>query len=89
MRTFTIDRQRYSCEIDPRTGTPFVTSIHPYDETEYHWARKSATGDWLVYRNGRMRVALPGSLKLTPEQVAARLLNMDQAAHLTRTGGIW
>ena len=28
-------------------------------------------------------------INLTEEQVAAELLNLDRAAHLTRTGGIW
>ena len=46
MTTFTVDRQRFGIETDPRTGTPYVHSIHPYDETEYHWARKSPAGMW-------------------------------------------
>ena len=57
MQTITVDRQRFGIKTDPRTGTPCVSSIHPYD--------------------------------LEPEQVAARLLNLDRQAHLTRTGGIW
>ena len=89
MKTFTIDRQRFSCQIDPRTGTPYVSSIHPYDETEYHWARKTPAGGWLVYRDGKLQATLPSSMNLTPERVATRLLNMDRAAHLSRTGGIW
>ena len=39
--TFSIGTLRFSAQTDPRTGTPYVHSIHPYDETEYHWARKS------------------------------------------------
>ena len=38
MTTFTVDRQRFGIETDPHTGTPYIHSIHPYDETEYHWA---------------------------------------------------
>ena len=89
MTTFTVDRQRFGSEIDPRTGTPYVHSIHPYDETEYHWARKSPAGMWKVDRRGKLVTIFGKSLNLEPEQVAARLLNLDRQAHLTRTGGIW
>ena len=85
--TFTVNRQRFSSQIDQRTGTLCVQSIHPYDETEYHWARQGATGhSWFAFRAGK-RIATLGTL--TREQVAAELLNLDEAAHLTRTGGIW
>jgi hypothetical protein len=85
--TFTIDRQRFSCRIDPRTGTLCIQSIHPYDETNYHWARQGVTGhSWFVFREGK-RVATLG--QLTKEQVAQELLNLDQQAHLHRRGGIW
>ena len=87
--TFAIGAQRFSAEIDPRTGTVCVQSIHPYDETEYHWARKSPAGMWKVYRRGKLVTIFGKSLNLEPEQVAARLLNLDRQAHLTRTGGIW
>ena len=87
MKTITVDRQRFGIKTDPRTGTPCVSSIHPYDETEYHWARQGVTGhSWFVFRDGK-RVCTFGSL--TEEQVAAELLNLDRQAHLTRTGGIW
>ena len=87
MEIITVDRQRFGIKTDPRTGTPCVTSIHPYDETEYHWARQGVTGhSWFVFRDGK-RVCTLGSL--TEEQVAVELLNLDRAAHLTRTGGIW
>ena len=89
MTTFTVDRQRFGIETDPRTGTPYVHSIHPYDETEYHWARKLPAGMWKVYRWGKLVTIFGKSLNLEPEQVAARLLNLDRQAHLTRTGGIW
>jgi hypothetical protein len=89
MTTFTVDRQRFGIETDPRTGAPYVHSIHPYDETEYHWARKSPAGMWKVYRRGKLVTIFGKSLNLEPEQVAARLLNLDRQAHLTRTGGIW
>ena len=69
-------------------GAVQVTRISPYDETEYHWALRSpTTGWWLVRRSGTGITILPA--RLTEEQVAAELLNLDRAAHLTRTGGIW
>ena len=84
---FTVGAQRFSSQIDRRTGTLCVQSIHPYDETEYHWARQGVTGhSWFVFRDGK-RIATLGTL--TCEQVAAELLNLDRQAHLTRTGGIW
>ena len=87
MKTITVDRQRFGIETDPRTGTPCVSSIHPYDETEYHWARQGITGhSWFVFRDGK-RITTLGTL--TREEVAAELLNLDRQAHLTRRGGIW
>ena len=87
MEIITVDRQRFGIKTDPRTGTPCISSIHPYDETEYHWARQGVTGhSWFVFRAGK-RIATLGTL--TEEQVAAELLNLDRQAHLTRTGGIW
>ena len=85
--TFTIGKQLFRTCIDPRTGTLCVQSIHPYDETEYHWARQGVTGNsWFIFREGK-RAATLG--KLTKEEVAQVLLNLDQEAHLQRRGGIW
>ena len=95
MKTITVDRQRFGIKTDPRTGTPCVSSIHPYDETEYHWARreplKSGTREWRVYRCGKRvcSIWLEGTPFDEEEIVARKLLNLDEKAHLTRTGGIW
>ena len=95
MKTITIDRQRFGIQTDRRTGTPCISSIHPYDETEYHWARreplKSGLREWRVYRNGKRvcTIWLQGTPLDEEEQVARKLLNLDAEAHLTRTGGIW
>ena len=95
MKTITVDRQRFGIKTDPRTGTPCISSIHPYDETEYHWARrealKSSTREWRVYRNGKRvcTIWLDGAQLDEEELVARKLLNLDREAHLTRTGGIW
>ena len=95
MKTITIDRQRFGIQTDPRTGTPCISSIHPYDETEYHWARreplKSGTREWRVYRCGKRvcTIWLEGTPLNEEKLVARKLLNLDADAHLTRTGGIW
>ena len=94
MKTITVDRQRFGIETDPRTGTPCVSSIHPYDETEYHWARHSGDEDdfWKIYRDGKFvaysRDYYDGA-DVTPEQIAEELLNLDKEAKLERRGGIW
>ncbi len=93
--TFAIEKQRFSYQIDRRTGTPCIQSIHPYDETEYHWARreplKSDKREWRVYRNGKRvcSIWLTGTVLREKEIVAQALLNLDNGAHLTRLGGIW
>ena len=88
--TFAIGAQQFSSQIDPRTRTVCIHSIHPYDETEYHWARQGVTGySWFVFRAGNRIITLGGSTPLTREQVAQELLNLDRQAHLTRCGGIW
>ena len=85
---FMVDRQEFGCAIDDRTGTPYVYSIHPYDETEYHWARKG-TGrivKWHVFRDGKFVSSVPNC---SVEEIAERLMDMDSKAGLHRTGGIW
>ena len=95
MTIITVDRQRFGIKTDPRTGTPCISSIHPYDETEYHWARreplKSGTREWRVYRCGKRvcSIWLEGTPFDEEETIARKLLNLDAEAHLTRTGGIW
>lgn len=85
---FTVNRVQFCADTDPRTDTLYVKSIHPYDETEYHWARQGVTGcTWFIYRDGKRISAIGGCL--TKEEIAAKLLNLDHAAHLTRRGGIW
>lgn len=93
--TFAIGALNFSVQTDPRTGTPYVHSIHPYDETEYHWARreplKSSTREWRVYRKGRQvcTIWVDGAQPGEYELIARKLLNLDNEAHLTRRGGIW
>ena len=95
MTIITVGHQRFGIKTDPRTGTPCISSIHPYDETEYHWARreplKSGLREWRVYRCGKRvcTIWLEGTPLNEEELVARKLLNLDADAHLTRTGGIW
>lgn len=86
MEDFTIERHSFSVSIDSRTNTPYIRSIHPYDETEYHWARQRSSGNWDVFRSGK-RMAMLSNMSF--EDVAKKLLSMDRNANLCRTGGIW
>lgn len=86
-RTFRVDGQFFSTRtyVD---GRIHVQSIHPYDETEYHWARFSGHEDdyWEIFLNGqfvaRTRDFYDGT-DISPEDVAAVLLDLDNRAKLT------
>ena len=58
-RTFTVDRGEgrapFKFAVHTRAdGAIQVTRISPYDETEYHWALKSAGRNfWSLLRSGR------------------------------------
>ena len=92
-RTFTVDRQPFSARIFA-DGHTEVTSIHPYDETEYHWARHAGGEDdyWKIYREG-MFVGWVADYydgaDLSPEDIAGVLLDLDRRENLQRRGGIW
>lgn len=63
-----------------------ITRISPYDETEYHWAFKSAgRAVWRIICDGRIvsRAGATGQ-ELVPEEVAHLMLDADQKAHLDR-----
>ena len=73
-------------------NTVQVTRISPYDETEYHWASKSADRNfWSIIRNGH-KVSTIGPFiggksdetaePLSPEQIAYFLIEADMKAHL-------
>lgn len=73
-------------------GAVQVTHISLYDETEYHWAFKSAgRNHWRIIRNGRT-VSTVGAFigskpdeasePLSPEQIAYFLIKADMKAHL-------
>ena len=73
-------------------GAIQVTRISPYDETEYHWALKSAGRNfWSIIRNGQ-KVSTVGPFiggkpdeateTLSPEQIAYFLIEADIKAKL-------
>ena len=91
IRAFQIGRQRFHVT-DRGDGTLQVSGIHPYDETEYHWALKSAGRNfWSIIRNGH-KVSTIGTFiatkpdetaePLSPEQIAYFLIDADQKANL-------
>ena len=73
-------------------GSVQVSRCSAYDETEYHWASKSAgQNHWRIIRNGRTVSTVGAFLKgkparstdpLTPEQISYFLIKADQDAHL-------
>ena len=96
-RTFTVDRGegRVPIKFAVHTradGAIQVTRISPYDETEYHWALKSAGRNfWSIICNGH-KVSTIGTFiatkpdetaePLSPEQIAYFLIDADQKANL-------
>lgn len=80
-------------------GTVDVSSIHPYDETEYHWARKSAGKNfWRIIREGRHVSTISAFVgdrpdeaaePLSPQQIAYFLIKADEDAHLEPRRAIW
>lgn len=80
-KSFEIERTQFS--VQEAGGRLYVKSIHPYDDTEYHWAFMHYDGTWKVYRAGRYQITF-GSIyeRLSPEQVARKLLALDKAAGL-------
>ena len=73
-------------------GAVQVTRISPYDETEYHWASKSAgRNHWRIIRNGHTVSTISPFIgskpdetaePLSPEQIAYFLIKADQEANL-------
>ena len=82
-----VGHQKFKSDIDNRTDTIYISSIHPYDETNYHWARQNKDGSWGIYRAGRQCVLI--AEKASEEEIAQALLGFDNALGLKRTGGIW
>ena len=82
---------KFAVRIRDDGGTQ-VTRISPYDETEYHWALKSAGRNfWSIIRNGH-KVSTIGTFiatkpdetaePLSPEQIAYFLIDADHKVNL-------
>ena len=86
----TVGNRRFSkTRID---GTIQIISVNPYDETDYHWARRTpGSTRWQIIRAGKTYDWAIGEngAALTTEEVCKLLDQMDKAANLHRTGGIW
>lgn len=90
IRAFQIGRQRFHVT-DRGDGTLQVSSIHPYDETEYHWAQQASKYCWHIYRTGgkrRVLCSIDGD-EITPEAVAQYLLQLDREEQLKPRPAIW
>lgn len=90
VRSFEIGHTRFHLT-SREDGLLQLTSIHPYDDTEYHWAIMRTPTSWDVLRNGRRVTTLRHEHGTTfeAEEAAAQLLNLDAAAHLTPRRAIW
>ena len=88
IRAFEINRTRFHVT-DRGDGTLQVSSIHPYDETEYHWALQASKSCWRIIRNGHVAKTILEHTEITPEQIAHCLLKADLEAHLTPRRAIW
>ena len=69
----------------PKRNSGQVTTSHPYDETEYHWATSTDGRSWRIIYNG----STVGSMSGDAEAVLAELERRDKEKKLKRTGGIW
>lgn len=91
-RHIKVDRMRYSINEGNKYGVS-ISSIHPYDETEYHWAHlKPGRIIWKVMRDRHIVCYLAPKSRhnpLTLEEVARELQRLDDQRGLHRTGGIW
>lgn len=77
MNKYIIENIVYLAQIDSRTGTVCISSCHPYDDQEYHWARRAKdTGDWVIYHKGWTLSTYPSVL--TEEDIAEILHNRDR-----------
>ena len=87
MKEFKFDGTRFCVDIDTRTRTPYIHSVHPYDMTEYHWARQIPNSHrWDFFRNGRTVETLEPKHDLHGdalfERIAEELVNLDTLANL-------
>ena len=89
IRSFQIEGIEFTLNGD--NGRMYLQSHHPYDLTDYHWAVMDPhEGSWRVVRAGRYQITLGSAMtRLSPEQVATKLLALDRAAGLKPRPAIW
>ena len=67
-----------------------VTSIHPYDEIEYHWAQQASKSCWRIYRCGKIVTTVcEYKGEITPEEIAFCLMRADLGAGLISRNSVW
>lgn len=90
IRAFEIDYQRFHVT-DRGDGHLQVSSIHPYDETEYHWAYQASKSAWNIYRNGKKvcTIGKTDGSEISPKTIAQFLMRADEEAHLEPHRAIW
>ena len=87
---FHIGGQRF--HITEGNGAVYVTSIHPYDDAEYHYAiRKQGTSSWGIYLNGKLQRRVEGrdGSEIAPQQIARWLLKADREANIQPVRATW
>jgi len=88
IRAFEIKGTRFHVT-DRGDGTLQVSSMHPYDETNYHWALQATKSCWHIYRCGHRVKTVLEHTEITPEQIAHCLLRADLEAKLIPRTAIW
>lgn len=91
---FTVDGQKFSIKyfIDgPRAYEIYVDSIHPYDESDYHWAKGYGSPsdkiiNWKIFYRGKQIV---DGIKCDYKKIAKKCLQLDADRKIHKTGGIW
>lgn len=87
---FHIKGQRF--HISEGNGAVYVTSIHPYDDAEYHYARRiPASNIWGIYLNGKLqrKIGNRDGSEITPQQIVRWLLKADQDANVQPVRFTW
>lgn len=87
MKKFKCNNRTFAVQIDGRTRTPYITSVNPYDMTEYHWARQVQNSyRWEFFRQGRcVETVVPKSDLHGDElfmRIAEELCDLDNLANL-------
>ena len=89
IRAFKVRKQLFHLT-DRGDGTLVVTSIHPYDEIEYHWAQQASKSCWRIYRCGKIVTTVcEYKGEITPEENAFCLMRADLGAGLISWNSVW